>query len=377
MSRCILPAARSLAVLAILVAGAGLAAAQGGFQVAGLGTLPGWADSAATAVNNSGQVVGYAYTGQPFAGARAFLYSGGTRTDLGTLAGAGQGSSFAYGINDSGVVTGTSDSPAGQRAFVWADGTMTNLGVPSGGTTFFDSRAEAINNSGQVVGTASDSAGRLHGFVHQSGTFTDLTAELGLTESWATGINNSGQVVGWYSGGSVTRHAFSYTGGTLTDLGTLPGRTQSDASDVNSAGHVVGTSNGPNFLADARAFLHRDGVMTSLGVLPGMTFSSATAINDAGWVVGRSGTSAADQRAFLYRDGVMTDLNDFLPAGSGWTLAYASDVNDYGQIVGMGIFQGHEQAFLLTPVPEPPFLLAAAAGLAGLCTLRRRRPSSP
>ena len=38
-----------------------------------------------------------------------------------------------------------------------------------------------------------------------------------------------------------------------------------------------------------------------------------------------------------------------LPAGAGWELIEATDINDAGQIVGYGRFQGRIRAFLLTP----------------------------
>ena len=46
----------------------------------------------------------------------------------------------------------------------------------------------------------------------------------------------------------------------------------------------------------------------------------------------------------------MWDLNSLLPAGSTAVLKSASSINDAGQIVGTGIVNGVEQAFILTPV---------------------------
>ena len=51
--------------------------------------------------------------------------------------------------------------------------------------------------------------------------------------------------------------------------------------------------------------------------------------------------------AFLYREGRMQDLNDLIPSGSGWVLEEARAINDRGQIVGFGTFQGRTRAFLL------------------------------
>ena len=44
----------------------------------------------------------------------------------------------------------------------------------------------------------------------------------------------------------------------------------------------------------------------------------------------------------------MENLNDYLPAGSGWSLTYARDINDQGQIVGSGYNPGgYDHAFLM------------------------------
>ena len=54
---------------------------------------------------------------------------------------------------------------------------------------------------------------------------------------------------------------------------------------------------------------------------------------------------------FLYTAGVMYDLNNLIPAGSGWSeLGLASALNDAGQIVGGGIHNGETHAFRLDPV---------------------------
>ena len=37
------------------------------------------------------------------------------------------------------------------------------------------------------------------------------------------------------------------------------------------------------------------------------------------------------------------------PAGSGWSLSRAQDINDRGEIVGRGIHNGAQRAFLLSP----------------------------
>ena len=76
--------------------------------------------------------------------------------------------------------------------------------------------------------------------------------------------------------------------------------------------------------------------------------STAYAINNDGRIVGQG-----PKGAFLYQDGTFWDLNDFLPAGSGWVLRTARGINDKGQIVGSGQHDGKDRAFLLTPLKTP------------------------
>ena len=68
------------------------------------------------------------------------------------------------------------------------------------------------------------------------------------------------------------------------------------------------------------------------------------AINDAGEIVGNGKTSP-----MIWVNGKATDLNTLLPANSGWDLLSANDINDDGQIVGIGRYKGTEEAYLLTP----------------------------
>ena len=71
----------------------------------------------------------------------------------------------------------------------------------------------------------------------------------------------------------------------------------------------------------------------------------------------------------------MQDLNSLLApsSGPGWELDSANAINDAGQIVGEGLVNGQDHAFLLTPTPEPG--AAAIAIIAGFGLLRRRRNS--
>ncbi len=162
----------------------------------------------------------------------------------------------------------------------------------------------------------------------------------------------------------------------MTDLGTLGG-TVSYGYGINDAGQVVGQS----VTADDgvyHAFLFSEGTMIDLGTLGGL-MSYAYSINDAGQVVGSSYVGEIGEHAFLYSEGTMIDLNSLLPEGSGWELWEARDINNNGQIVGTGMFDGQSHAFLLTPdataVPEPACSVLLTLGAVGVAfgVVRRKR----
>ena len=163
-----------------------------------LGTLGGNGSNAANDINSSGQVAGNAYNAS---GARhAFLYSNGTMTDLGTLGGS---FSWASGINVGGQVVGQSGTIDGAgHAFLYSDGTMMDLGA---------GYAHDINASGQVVGYSSYQ----HPFLYDDGTLTDLNSLINPASGWslydANAINDSGQIVGVGVNSLGQQHAFLLT----------------------------------------------------------------------------------------------------------------------------------------------------------------------
>jgi probable HAF family extracellular repeat protein len=305
------------------------------YQVINLGTLGG-SLSQAYGISNAGQVVGRAHN--PDNQGRAFLWQNGTMTDLGTLGG-DQGE--AYGINNTGQVVGGARNPDNQfRAFLWQNGTMTDLGTLGGD----QSEAWGINNAGQVVGLAQNADNQDRAFLWQNGTMTDL-GTFGGNDGHAYGINNAGQVVGRAQNADDQFRAFLWQNGTMTDLGTFGGN-YGQAYGINNAGQVVGLAQ--NTDNQGRAFLWHDGTMTDLGTLGGNT-SLAWGINDTGQVVGRAQNTDNQNRAFLWQDGTMTDLNDLIDSSSGWILQFARAINDSGQIVGYGNYNGATRAFLLNP----------------------------
>ncbi|MDP2833874.1 MAG: hypothetical protein Q8Q28_11415, partial [Pseudomonadota bacterium] len=297
----------------------------------GLGNLgtsaSGYGYSTASALNGAGQVAGtsYYYVGGVSQGSRAFLWSGGAMSNLGSLgtSASGVGYSTASRLNGAGQVAGTSHyyddggSYQGPRAFLWSGGAMSNLGslgTSAGGYGY--SAAGALNGAGQVAG------------------YSD-----------------------YYVGGAYQgQRAFLWSGGAMSNLGSLgttaSGYGYSTAGALNGAGQVAGTSD--YYVGGAsqgsRAFLWSGGVMNNLGTLGG-SHSTASTLNDSGQVVGYSYIAGnAAQHAFLYNAGTMFDLSALAPAG--WTFHSASAINAWAQVAGYGMHNGNTEAFLVTLHPD-------------------------
>jgi probable HAF family extracellular repeat protein len=86
--------------------------------------------------------------------------------------------------------------------------------------------------------------------------------------------------------------------------------------------------------------------LTVLSALPGGPGLLSAALNNKDQVVGNG---------FLYSNGTIQTVLSLIPPGSGWSNLAATGINDAGQIVGQGTYDGQQVAFLMTPdaVPEP------------------------
>jgi probable HAF family extracellular repeat protein len=329
-------------------------------------------------LNNAGAVAGYVYT--PGNHINAYVSNNGAATSL-HQGDPNTGNSKAWGINESGAVVGEASVGNATQAAVFSNGSVHTLGT-LGGT---NSYGYGINASGQVVGVSDTSGGGQHGFVTgANNTLVDIGPVNGGSYSAANAINDLGQVTGYAETNANGDYAaYIYQNGVMSFLSTLGG-SYAQGYAINNAGMVAGYSGLID--GESHAFLYGSGVLLDLGDLGGND-SYATGINESGSVVGASNiTNGGSYHAFLYSGGKLQDLNDLIDPALGYTLSYASDINDKGQITAIGCKAGNQCASLLltladtgnpdpnpNPVPEPEAISAGVAGLLLARLLRRRR----
>ncbi|MBL1218765.1 MAG: hypothetical protein D8M59_14885 [Planctomycetes bacterium] len=317
----------------------------------------------------------------------------------------------ARGINNLGAVTGSSSLD--DYAYIFHNGRIEVLDIPDG---MVDSDGFAINSFGAVAGRSEGSDYRLHATFWDRNTPPVLLGDFGGNYSMARSINDSNQIVGSASDTDGFTRAFYWADGVLTDLGTLGGDV-SIAYEINENGLIVGYAE--NAEGTSRASVWRVGVIEELPDL-GDKSSFAYGVNDQNEVVGRvwevqitpvmwsrGGIKRLQYPPVFYgeyhgavaehinNNGVITGYinkwaSDYtrpivwpspddmavsvyrlLPPLSRWHyIGTLQDINDLNQIVGFGNYGPgdgvfHKHAFLLTPVYPSFDLTEFSPGVSG------------
>lgn len=267
--------------------------------VSNLGTLDGYSSSYAYSINKTGTIVGWSQNSSTDREACTFS-AGSTPVSL-------IDNSMAIAVNNSGTIVGRNDG----KAYNFSSGN------PLGGLGGNDSMAIAINNNSTpvIVGTAQNESGtNIACIFNGAGNATSLC----LTESWAYAVNDSNQIVGRAKNDQGFYHACSF---------------EEDGS----------------------------GIEKDFGTLGG-NYSIAFGNNNLGDIVGYAEIASGAAHACLFDGSGAHDLNDMINDSS-WTLRYAFDINNDGKIVGVGMRNGVERAFMLVVVPEPATVIILSLGL--------------
>jgi probable HAF family extracellular repeat protein len=195
----------------------------------------------AYAINVGNKVVGtHRATANSYA--KAFMYDPSTArfSWLGDLGGY---QSVAMSINDSDTIVGYSfDVAKVRRAFVHAGGHMTQL--PSLGVGF--DTAYSVNGLGVIVGRCGTTSTSVTTACQWNNGVTNLGG-LGGTGAGADAINDSGTVVGWALDASGVQRAVTFSGGAAHDLNamlkTAIGSRLTEAIALDSVGTIIAIDN--------------------------------------------------------------------------------------------------------------------------------------
>ncbi|HVO81049.1 MAG TPA: hypothetical protein VMT28_09970 [Terriglobales bacterium] len=305
---------------------------------------------------------------------RAVLWQNGGITDLGTLPSGGY-ESFATAVNSRGRVVGAALNTVPDdfsmlgpgflttqtRAFLWQNGTMQDLGTLGTGT---DAMAQFINERGQVVGWSYTSSApntscplflplALGSFIWDEKNGMRDLGSLGGTCAVATGVNDQGIVIGDNVDDNMIERGFLWHNGSIQDLGGTIGGSQTTAEAINQAGQVVGIATLAGEVSFHTTLWKHVGQITDLGAVDQDPCSFPSAINSKTQIVGASLPGCAfdnNSRAFLWQNGSMLDLNALISPGASLHLQWARDINDRGEIAGIGLdVDNNSHVFLLIP----------------------------
>jgi probable HAF family extracellular repeat protein len=320
------------------------------YSVTDLGVLAGAQMSTAQGLNDQGQAVGTSSNENGEFGI-ATLFTGGQAISLGTLGPSDD--TIAESINGSGQITGYSYDTNTEisNAFLYSGGTLIDINNAS----LFPGGSDGtwINGSGQVCGYGwPANSTYTHAFLYTGGMMTDL-GTLGGNESVAEAIDNTGQVVGQSTAADGTTHAFLYANGKMQDLGIPTGYNASSAIAVSASGLILGELGVTSGIDVA---IYSNGSWTDIG-----SGIQPTAINNSRQVVGwttipgiysgpKSKRRHAQDVGVVSANGTFTNLNTLIAPNSGFTILNAEAINDSGQILCDATTPGEEtHAVLLTP----------------------------
>jgi len=199
--------------------------------------------------------------------------------------------SKAAAINDSGDVGGENSD----HLVLWHSQKMLSLGDCCGGTI------RAMNNYAQIVGQINDKQGHFSAFVWDSS------------------------------------HGFKSINPTKS--------LNSTAIAINDSGHILVQAFVPNEI-----YLQSNGKNTLVKLSPEYA-SQPLALNNCDQVVGEFGPASDFNHAFIWdQKHGFRNLNELANIGTEWNLESAFDINDRGEIIGIGDRGGEQDVgFLLEP----------------------------
>lgn len=248
-------------------------------------------------------------------------------------AGASDDGARANAVNNSGVVVGymsVGEFSEYQHGVIWRPDGSHEVIPPLGGVG--NSVAFDINSTGVIVG-----ANNVYPYVLDDGVMTTISvAPFAMGVGWR--ISESGLVTGTAGNENTTGRAFRWLGSEVEFLEPVCGYSATSGYDINSSGSVVGFS---RIVISGQIYTYPtlwiDGVPIALPLLPGYTTGHAGCINDSGVIGGwmKGPDSQHPTRAVIWVDSEIHLVTDLVLPDSP-PLGIPISVNGSGQILSGG-----------------------------------------
>ncbi len=258
--------------------------------------------------------------------------------------------SAASGINNNGDVVGYFANGSSQYyGFSYHNGVYTPIFVSGADYVF----PQGINDNGDIVGRYYQ-GGEYYGFLlPNGGTLTSFSIAPG-SNTMLMGINNSGVMVGQFGNGAAMS-GFSWDGANLITV-QADGR-QTNFSDINNSGVIAGNYYLPSWTGIIR-FADGSLFYPVPHPAPGNYYGDIGGINDNGITVGVY-ISGGQYHPYMYN--INSNTYGLLPDMPGAMTTWASGINNSGYVVGYYTNpDGTYHAFEFVPEPSTLLLLAGA-----------------
>ncbi len=334
------------------------------YSITNLGTLGGKYVEV-EAMNDRGQIIGMADFPGDTQWAHGYLWQNGKMKELPRFQ--------PLAINAVGKIVGIRTD---FTAAFYSHGRISPLSSQAGRPLEEAEEAKAINSQGQGVGSVilfTPSGPKVVAVIWRSGKAQPLSMQpvavsgqsdaepKKVSSSEAMAVNRRGEIVGKAGFPQLptsdpnvpwTDHVVLWRDGKMLDLGVPKGFQETDKPAFNDHGQIVLEADAyrPKSAYKYGSFLWKAGRFTPLNLPPGFRYTDTYAISDSGVIVGDIETASFKKYAAVWKNGLAINLNNLIPAGSGWVLQQAKAINNRGQIAGEGTFHGQDRAFLLTPL---------------------------
>jgi uncharacterized protein (TIGR03437 family) len=303
----------------LLILCLGVVRAQQSYSIATF-DVPGSTSTAASGINDAGQVVGSHTTGTD--GTRhCFLRSadGASYTTIDPPRAIANSFSCA-GINNLGQISGSFSDATGFHGFIRsAVGAFTTFDLAPGASV------GGINDLGEVVGAYTDAINGGNGYVRRADRTMETIKAPFLGDTLPVGINNKSEIVGWGLNGSSQgiQHGFIRGGDGAYRQFDLPGTTNyTRVLAMNDGGTFIGSVVGysESFISNADGSFH---VWSYDGA-----YWAWNGINNSGVLAGTQSVNGKEHAAIATPGGALTNPvvrpGGFLPASGFATRTIAS-----------------------------------------------------